>query len=78
MCCPRLQVIFEPAAPVGDKPTTLGDSTSGGQQGDSSPVLFPHLYGPIDLAAVTQELPIERHPTDGTFLSIPGLVNTAG
>eukprot|EP00882_Tetradesmus_deserticola_P007484 GHRQ01007883.1.p1 GENE.GHRQ01007883.1~~GHRQ01007883.1.p1 ORF type:complete len:137 (+),score=69.07 GHRQ01007883.1:309-719(+) len=54
------KVVFEAAAPVGNQKPMEGEQ------------LFPHLYGTIDFAAVTAELPVER-ATDGTFLAIPGL-----
>uniref|UniRef100_A0A383VBQ5 DUF952 domain-containing protein n=1 Tax=Tetradesmus obliquus TaxID=3088 RepID=A0A383VBQ5_TETOB len=54
------KVVFEAAAPVGDQPPLEKQ-----QQ-------FPHLYGTIDFAAVSAELPVER-AADGTFLAIVGL-----
>lgn len=58
-----VQVVLEPAAPVG---TTQPAGEVAEQQ------LFPHLYGGIDLGAVTAELGVTRSQ-DGTFLSIAGL-----
>ena len=59
------EVKFEPAAPVGAKPA--GDLGSGGPAGD--PPQFPHLYGPIDPAALVRRLPITRSD-DGRFLDV--------
>lgn len=63
-CSPicRRQVVFEPAAPVGDTPA----KPSHEQQ------LFPHLYGTIDFPAVVRELAVARGE-DGSFLSFEGL-----
>ena len=61
------QVVFEPAAPVGSTPAHSSEPE----------VLFPHLYGPIDAAAVTRELDVKR-ADDGTFLAIHGLPQAAG
>jgi uncharacterized protein (DUF952 family) len=60
-----VQVKFEPAAPVGDRPS------HGLVPAEAAP-LFPHLYGAIDFAAVSKELPVER-AADGTFLSVAGM-----
>lgn len=64
------------AAPVGDKPAHSKAEAEGGsaeQDGQSpQPVLFPHIYGPIDSAAVVAELAVERSD-DGAFLSIEGM-----
>jgi uncharacterized protein (DUF952 family) len=62
----HVQVKFEPAAPVGDKPS------HGLTPEKSDEPLFPHLYGTIDFDAVTEELDINRGE-DGTFLSITGI-----
>ncbi|KAF5833856.1 hypothetical protein DUNSADRAFT_9693 [Dunaliella salina] len=66
------QVVFEPAAPVGDK-SQKGLAQGEGKAEDNGP-LFPHLYGPINHEAVVSELPVQRAAEDGTFLSIPGLL----
>lgn len=60
----RVQVKWEPAAPVGDK------SSQDLLQQES---LFPHLYGTIDFESVAGELPMQRGG-DGSFLAIPGLL----
>jgi len=67
------KVVFEPAAPVGQKSQSGLDASGEGKREDSGP-LFPHLYGPINHEAVVSELPVQRAPEDGTFLSIPGLL----
>ena len=54
-------VRFEPAAPVG---TTAAHVVGGAEQ-----PLFPHLYGPMELAAVTAETKVERD-VEGGFLRI--------
>lgn len=78
------EVKYEAAAPVGDKPAHV--KTKGDGDGDDSeeqeeggekkekrkPTLFPHIYGPIDVAAVTAELVVTR-ADDGAFLSIEDL-----
>ncbi|CAN0317320.1 unnamed protein product [Ectocarpus fasciculatus] len=72
----KSEVRFEPAAPVGDKPAHSKAEAEGGsteQDGKPpQPVLFPHIYGPIDSAAVVAELAVERSD-DGGFLSIEGI-----
>jgi len=61
------KVVFEPAMPVGDKPTSENFGNDKEQQ------LFPHLYGTIDFEAVSDEVAMVRSETNGAFLSIPGL-----
>lgn len=61
-----LQVKFEPAAPVGTTPPS--DEMQG--KGQEQPVLFPHLYGTIDLEAVTAEHAVDRDGHSGEFLRI--------
>lgn len=61
-----LQVKFEPAAPVGTRPS------HGLTSEESNEPLFPHLYGSIDFAALVDELPVERD-ANGTFLTIQNL-----
>eukprot|EP00878_Enallax_costatus_P005617 GHUV01005891.1.p1 GENE.GHUV01005891.1~~GHUV01005891.1.p1 ORF type:complete len:138 (+),score=46.29 GHUV01005891.1:231-644(+) len=56
------KVVFEAAASVG--------STQPLQP--TSQQLFPHLYGPLNLDAVTQELAVQRD-ADGSFVAIEGL-----
>ncbi|CAG9466349.1 unnamed protein product [Pedinophyceae sp. YPF-701] len=56
----KAKVVFEAAAPVGDKPAKEGEQ------------LFPHLYGGIDVAAVFDTMRMVRDPA-GRFLSIEGL-----
>ncbi|KAG2438500.1 hypothetical protein HXX76_005051 [Chlamydomonas incerta] len=66
------KVVFEPAAPVGNK-SSDGLAASGGEKEKAEELpLFPHLFGTIDFGAVAAELPIQRDAT-GAFLSIPGL-----
>ncbi len=64
------------AAPVGDKPAhskgETGDDSAGPDAQEPPQQLFPHVYGPIDTAAVVAELAVERSD-DGHFLSIEGL-----
>ncbi|GLC45007.1 hypothetical protein PLESTB_001744300 [Pleodorina starrii] len=81
------KVVFEPAAPVGNKSSEglLGEAGSAaGTEGTTATTkeaagaaeagpLFPHLYGTIDYDAVQSELAIHRD-ADGTFVSIPGLL----
>ena len=55
-----LQVKFEPAAAVGNKPAKTDDA------------VFPHLYGGIDRQAVRTQLPVIRD-ADGKFTDIEGL-----
>ena len=57
-----MQVVFEPAAPVGARPP----KDTGGEQ----PPLFPHLYGTIDYDSVEKELPVKRDASSGRFLEI--------
>jgi len=64
----RRQVVYEPAAPVGEKPAHGAKDAATGE-----PVLFPHLYGPINPSAVQAELPVTRDAASGAFLSIAGL-----
>lgn len=77
------EVRLEPAAPVGATPALgaagKGADADGGEgeaaadgEGGGKPLLFPHLYGPIDLAAVARELRVTRG-ADGEFLAIEGL-----
>lgn len=56
------EVKYEPAAPVGDKESFEKPP------GEEEP-LFPHLYGPIEVASVTAKLAVARD-ADGKFLSI--------
>lgn len=65
------------AAPVGDKPAhskveARDDSAGPDAQQPPQQQLFPHIYGPIDTAAVVAELAVKRSD-DGQFLSIEGL-----
>ena len=60
-----VQVKFEPAAPVGDRPAN-------GLTSPTDAPLFPHLYGTIDFESVVEELDITRGD-DGTFLNIPNI-----
>ena len=60
------EVKFEAAAPVGDKETSDFGASAKDEQ------LFPHLYGPIDEAAVVAELGVQREK-DGTFIGIESL-----
>ncbi|QDZ24916.1 hypothetical protein HOP50_15g74590 [Chloropicon primus] len=54
------EVKLEPAAPVGEiKPHDTIDEK-----------LFPHCYGPIDLASVVKELKVDRSDDDGAFLGL--------
>ena len=62
------------AAAVGDKPALAkskgdGDGDDSEQTEKKEPTLFPHIYGPIDVAAVTAEMVVTR-AEDGAFLSI--------
>lgn len=41
--------------------------------GKKKPNVFPHIYGPIDVAAVTAEYVVNRSET-GAFLGIEGLL----
>lgn len=59
------EVKFEPAAPVGAKPA--GGLSSGGPAGN--PPEFPHLYGPIDPAALVRRLAVTRG-NGGKFLDV--------
>ena len=52
------RVVFEPAMPVGKHDAPQGEQT-----------LFPHIYGPLDVSAVIEELRVVRSE-DGTFLQI--------
>lgn len=57
------EVKFEGAADVGSKPAgTLSGSTE-------KPALSPHLYGPIDFAALVKRLVVERS-SSGRFLKV--------
>ncbi|KAJ9534310.1 hypothetical protein QJQ45_007025 [Haematococcus lacustris] len=44
-----------------------------GEQAESKPVLFPHLYGTIDYDAVIATVQMVRDKDSGAFLAIPGL-----
>ena len=71
------KVVFEPAMPVGDRPSagigiTAQQNKVDTGLGEEEQQLFPHLYGTINVEAVTGYLPIVRSD-DGAFLSIPGL-----
>ncbi|CAM9253521.1 unnamed protein product [Laminaria digitata] len=73
----KSEVKYEPAAPVGDKPAKVktkgdGDGDDSEEQTEKEPTLFPHIYGPIDVASVTAELVVNRSE-DGAFLSIEKL-----
>ena len=57
-----MQVVFEPAAPVGATPPK--------DTGAEQPPSFPHLYGTIDYESVEKELLVERDASSGRFLSI--------
>ncbi|KAL4538353.1 hypothetical protein Ndes2526B_g03338 [Nannochloris sp. 'desiccata'] len=57
------EVKFEPAAPVGERPS------HGLTSRKTDEPLFPHLYGTIDFESIIEELDIKRGD-DGTFLSI--------
>jgi len=61
-----MQVKFEPAAPVGERPS------HGLTSKETDEPLFPHLYGTIDFESIIEELDINRGD-DGTFLSITGI-----
>ncbi|CAM9889344.1 unnamed protein product [Pylaiella littoralis] len=72
----KSEVKFEAAAPVGDKPAhskaEAEDRPAGPDGKQPRQPLFPHIYGPIDSAAVVAELAVKR--TDaGAFLSIEDL-----
>ena len=56
---------YEPAAPVGDKPAK---ELKPGEQA----LVFPHLYGGINIDAITAELSIQR-ADNGKFVAIEGL-----
>ena len=49
------EVKFEPAAPVGDKPTKKFSEGEGGDE-----PLFPHLYGCIEASSVVATIPVTR------------------
>lgn len=74
--CLALYFLSLSAAPVGDKPAhSKGEAEAepagpDGQQPQQP--LFPHIYGPIDSAAVVAELAVKRSEA-GAFLSIEGL-----
>ena len=57
-----MQVVFEPAAPVGTTPPK--------DTGAEQPPVFPHLYGTIDYDSVVKELPVKRDASSGRFLEI--------
>jgi len=59
----QAEVKFEPPAAVGDKPVEEGEH------------LFPHIYGPLPMAAVTRERTVQRS-ADGKFLGIDGATTT--
>ena len=61
----RLQVKFEPAAPVGTTEPSEGFAAEEQQ--------FPHLYGKINVDAVVEQLQVERSAADGTFLKFVGI-----
>ncbi|GFH23672.1 uncharacterized protein HaLaN_21320 [Haematococcus lacustris] len=48
-------------------------SAVAGEQAESKPVLFPHLYGTIDYDAVIATVQMVRDKDSGAFLAIPGL-----
>ena|ERR1711937_180472 len=53
------KVKLEPAAPVGDTKPHF----------DGNEQLFPHLYGPINVGSVANELKVQRSD-DGSFLKL--------
>ena len=55
----KSRVIYEPAAPVGDKSSF---------QKNEDTVLFPHIYGTIQEDAVVEIVPMRRDSSSGTFL----------
>ena len=59
-------VKFEPAAPVG----ATAAHTVGERAGEVGEPLFPHLYGPLNVSAVTGEAKVERDEASGAFLRI--------
>jgi uncharacterized protein (DUF952 family) len=65
----KSEVKFEAAAPVGDKQTSNFGSSDVPKEEE---ILFPHLFGSIDFAAVEAELTVRR-TVDGRFLAIDGL-----
>ncbi|CAM9588025.1 unnamed protein product [Choristocarpus tenellus] len=67
------EVKYEAAAPVGEK-TAHSTQSAGEEAGESveNAQEFPHIYGPINPAAVVAELLVKR-TMDGSFISVEGL-----
>jgi uncharacterized protein (DUF952 family) len=63
-----IETVFEPAAPVGNTPTSSDISSS---------KLFPHILGGIPPAAVLEVTPVMRE-SDGTFIEVAGVTATNG
>lgn len=59
-----LQVKYEPAAPVGEKPRHV-------HPGKEESV-FPHLFGGINKEAIMEERGVQRS-RDGSFISVEGM-----
>ena len=55
---------YESAAPVGNKEAHTSDTE----------MLFPHIYGPLNLSSVIKEYDVTRDD-DGSFISIKGLAD---
>lgn len=68
------KVIYEAPAPVGDKPSNLGnkDEEKNDSLQSSNVQLFPHIYGGINKLAVTRVMKIVRDGS-GKFVSIEGI-----
>lgn len=56
-------VKYEAAAPVGETEAHKAENE----------VLFPHIYGALNVTSVTKEYAVKRDCDDGTFLEVEGL-----
>lgn len=59
----------KPIVAVGDQAAST--EGKGEEKIEREPVLFPHIYGPIESTAVVAELSVVRSE-DGTFVSVEG------
>lgn len=65
-------VIYEDAAPVGNKSSKFARDASKSEEKDTDKPLFPHIYGGISKLAIRRIYKIQRDAS-GKFLSIEGV-----
>ena len=69
--CLKLDVTLLNAKVIYESPAPVGNTESHHKEEDAGP-LFPHIYGGIPIAAITERFDIQRGP-DGSFDSMEGL-----